>query len=365
MNCVETPEGTSGPGVPLMDYSVQPPEGKSRTQRATLRVLLVVSLIGLALFASFLYGTKRQHEETMNQQEKIHKDEMRQREEMYKDGLRHQEELLTMLMGMTAPDGEPLTDGEPLDSALKPPEAGWSSEYKVTLHEEPSEDLGDRINALLTKSSARTVSTTLTSGVYNWDKRVVVDRDRVLNIEGEGWANGAKDITVFIHMYKFGEDQTYTRKSKVYHNASHLIAKRSSQITIKGVNIYENSFDDTITEKSPQSAMKATFALEDGVVFELVQTRTRIANNLINAVSNAYVRVILGHTYVTRHPDYPVDRPDPYVVIADAGWGFGGNGVTLSHSYSSARDGAKLMKQNQAKSIKANGYPRSGMAAPQ
>jgi len=206
------------------------------------------------------------------------------------------------------------------DTVLGLPQA---TAHEVTLSD-TTIDLADQLAPLLAKHA--TVKVTLAKeSTYTWNKLVMLKPFQALTIVGEGYTNGATNLTVTVAMTQNRDGATGDPGRAV----ARVLAYRQSYFELTGVNLVESAND---TRPAVQNcADKALFsAVGDGAVIALLQSRVESSEHLTNFSGHVYGRVLIGHLFVNKGAGSPRQI---YVTMADAGWCFRGNGGVVSRSH--------------------------------
>ncbi|WP_437678170.1 hypothetical protein [Sorangium sp. So ce131] len=201
---------------------------------------------------------------------------------------------------------------------------------EVTLSDTET-DLGAQLNALL--ETSRDVAVVLPKGgTYTWNTAVELTEFQRLTVTGEGYSNGAGDLTVAIHMTQNRVDDSSGTASKAVQRVQ---AAAFSYFGLYGVSLSAVTNDPL--PYPPDPVESALFILGgDYATIELSQIRILTTEDVVNASSYAYGRVKLGWTFIDKDPSFV---PDVYAIKANSGWGFGGHGAVVARSHSTMGPG--------------------------
>jgi len=203
-----------------------------------------------------------------------------------------------------------------------------------------SGDLGDTLNSLLNIYD-RVDVTLQANTTYTWNSKVSIDKGKQLYVRGQGYTNGAGNITVIINMTQNG---TFTdpncNNGNPTRNPARVVVWGSGLFSLAGVEIHENSNDTRPLGCSAD--MRALFVIVGSNYIDRIGTsRSEIelhnikiysTEDVVSIGTHALGEVKFGWTYINKETG---SIRDIYAVKYDAGWNFtGGYGlIKNSHTY--------------------------------
>lgn len=186
-------------------------------------------------------------------------------------------------------------------------------------------DLGDILKPLLAKFHSVEVTLPANTDQWKWNVPISLDNDQDLKIVGEGYTNGACDITAVISMNKSGTRMCGATETRTPERAA---IGRGSRLTLEGLKIVESSSDSRPTTCDSGGALFNMRGMSS--VIEIMQTKIITTESVVGVGTGAFANIRFGHTRVEAGSGLPAGRT-VYASQVYQGWEFG-PGVAFVHN---------------------------------
>ncbi len=196
----------------------------------------------------------------------------------------------------------------------------------ITLDDPNNGDLSVQLAPILARY--RCVAITLSaSSTWVWNGFVATQPFQTVSIAGEGFGNGASNISVTIRM---NINRTFTNGGTDYRDPQRLNVASHSTFSLQGVVVQESANDPR--PLSPNNCTGAALFGSDGSfsVLDLSQIHIDSSEDVIGIGTRSVVSVQLGWTYINKAAGSPRDIVATKV---NTGWCFSGGHGTVHNSF--------------------------------
>lgn len=212
-----------------------------------------------------------------------------------------------------------------------------------------SVDLGHRIGNITQKYRNTRVKLNHESS-FTWENEVRVPKDHHLSIKGEGYQNGANNITVNITINRNNTDEI---SGDPHRDPSRLNVGSDAEVFIQGVRFKEDvNADLPLTPKNCQGGALFNVGGRDATL-EFQQLKGTFTENVLSFGNEQYGRIRTGHTDIYKQSDSV--RNISAVTYYD-GWCFAGGGGVVSHSHTNLGNGVSYDVNPRIKYLDGQGF---------